>query len=179
MRIGVEVGGTFTDLVLFDHGQVRVTKVPSTPSAPDRGAMDAINAAQVDLSKTDDLVHGSTVATNAILERKGARVCLFVTEGTRDLLHIQRHDRRHIYDLYYRKPEPIVQRRDTFEIRERVDAAGHVVIGATEQEVEQTVRAALGSHTFGSVAICLLNSYANPDHERMVAAAVRRLHPNV
>jgi N-methylhydantoinase A len=141
--------------------------------------MDAINAAQVDLSKTDDLVHGSTVATNAILERKGARVCLFVTEGTRDLLHIQRHDRRHIYDLYYRKPEPIVQRRDTFEIRERVDAAGHVVIGATEQEVEQTVRAALGSHTFGSVAICLLNSYANPDHERMVAAAVRRLYPNV
>ena len=109
MRVGVEVGGTFTDLVAIgDDGRLQVTKVPSTPARPDEGALNAIDSAGLDLSQVEDLVHGSTVATNAILERKGARVLMVVTEGTRDILLIQRHNRRRIYDLFYEKPEPVV-----------------------------------------------------------------------
>ncbi|MFT5176372.1 MAG: N-methylhydantoinase A, partial [Gammaproteobacteria bacterium] len=124
MRIGVEVGGTFTDLVFEQDGQLGVVKVPSTPSEPDRGALDAIDRSGVDLADLQDLVHGSTVATNAILERKGARLCLLVSGGTRDVLFLQRHNRRRIYDLHYTKPEPLVRRADTFEITERIAADG-------------------------------------------------------
>ena len=100
MRVGVEVGGTFTDLVAIgDDGRLQVTKVPSTPARPDEGALNAIDSAGLDLSQVEDLVHGSTVATNAILERKGARVLMVVTEGTRDILLIQRHNRRRIFQF--------------------------------------------------------------------------------
>ena len=97
MRVGVEVGGTFTDLVLIEDGKLRVSKVPSTPKNPDKGALNAIDAAGISPSSIADLVHGSTVATNAVLERKGAKVCFFVTQGTRDVLLLQRHDKRSIY----------------------------------------------------------------------------------
>ena len=100
-RVGIEVGGTFTDLVASDGYQIKTAKVPSTPSKPDEGAINAITAAELDISQIKELVHGSTVATNAVLERKGGRVCLFVTKGTRDILLLQRHDRRSIYDLHY------------------------------------------------------------------------------
>ena len=127
MRLGVEVGGTFTDLVVFNQNCVSVTKVPSTPARPDEGAMNAIRRSGVDLKSVVDLVHGSTVATNAVLERKGARVALLVTQGMRDLLHIQRHTRKHIYDLHYVKPEPIVAHTGIFEIEERLDSSGAAV----------------------------------------------------
>ena len=107
-RVGIEVGGTFTDLVEVTPDGIRVAKVSSTPAAPDQGAMNAIDAASLTLSDVEELVHGSTIATNAVLERKGGRVALFVTHGTRDLLELQRHNRRSIYDLFYKKPVPIV-----------------------------------------------------------------------
>ncbi len=100
LRVGIEVGGTFTDLVAIDQGKVTVAKVPSTPLRPDEGALLSLDAAQIPLGKIEDLVHGSTVATNAILERKGAKVAFFVTPGFRDLLLLQRHDRKRIYDLF-------------------------------------------------------------------------------
>ena len=92
-RVGIEVGGTFTDLVASDGYQMKTAKVPSTPLKPDEGAMNAIRAAELDISKIKELVHGSTVATNAVLERKGGRICFFVTKGTRDILLLQRHER--------------------------------------------------------------------------------------
>ena len=127
MRVGIEVGGTFTDLVAVDGESVRTAKVPSPPASPDLGAMHAIEAADIDPAGIDELVHGSTVATNAVLERKGAAVCLFVTRRTRDLLLLQRHDKAAIYDLRYRKPEPVVRRRDVIEIDERIGADGTVI----------------------------------------------------
>jgi N-methylhydantoinase A len=93
MRVGVKVGGTFTDLVAIDHGRVRIAKVPSTPARPDEGALAPIESAGLPLDLVTDLVHGSTVATNAILERKGAAVALLVTRGFRDILLLQRHNR--------------------------------------------------------------------------------------
>ncbi len=179
MRIGVEVGGTFTDLIVIADGVARVAKVPSTPDAPDRGAINAIDAADVDLTGVSDLVHGSTVATNAVLERKGGRVCVFVTRGTRDLLALQRHDRRAIYDLNYAKPEPIVSRQDICEIDERMAADGSVVEALDAERLDARVAQFLGVDLFDAVAICLLHSYTNPDHEQRVAAAVRRHAPNM
>jgi N-methylhydantoinase A len=179
MRVGVEVGGTFTDLVLIEDGKLRVAKVPSTPKNPDEGALNAIETAGISPSSIEDLVHGSTVATNAVLERKGAKVCFFVTQGTRDILMLQRHDKNSIYDLHYHKPEPVASRRDTFEISERMDADGNVVRVLDEAVVTGIVEAALGSGDFDAVAICFLNGYINPSHEEAVARIVRDVDPRI
>ena len=179
MRVGIEVGGTFTDLVAIDRGKVTVVKVPSTPARPDEGALSSLEAADIQLDAIEDLVHGSTVATNAILERKGARVAFFVTAGFRDLLLLQRHDRKRIYDLFYQKPKPVVGRADTFEITERVAADGSVATPLDIEAAGHVVDAALAGESYGAVAICFLNSYANPDHEQRLADMVRQRYPDV
>ena len=179
VRVGVEVGGTFTDLVAFEADGVRITKVPSTPAAPHRGAIAALDESGLALDAADDLVHGSTVATNAVLERKGAKVAFFATEGFRDLLELQRQSRRSIYDIHYRKPEPVVPRRDTFEFAERVGPRGEVVIALDEDAARHRLAQALQGGDYESVAICFLNSYANPAHERRVAALIADRFPSV
>ncbi len=177
MRVGIEVGGTFTDLVAVDGETVLTAKVPSTPAHPDRGAMQALDAAGLDPAGIAELVHGSTVATNAVLERKGAAVCLFVTKGARDLLLLQRHDKDAIYDLRYRKPEPVVPRRDTFEVDERMAADGRALKAPDRAAVADLVRRALAAGEYEAAAICFLHAYANPDHERAVAAIIREAAP--
>ena len=140
MRVGVEVGGTFTDLVAVEGSKIVVTKVPSTPRSPDIGAFAALTASGIDLSRIEDLGHGSTVATNAVLERKGAAVAFIATAGFRDLLFMQRHDRRNIYDLFYAKPAPPVRRRDCFEAAERLRADGSVERALDEAQVRSALR---------------------------------------
>ena len=179
MRVGVEVGGTFTDLVLIDDGKLRVAKVPSTPSSPDIGALNAIVAAQVEYAAIADLVHGSTVATNAVLERKGAKVCFFTTKGTRDLLLLQRHDKTAIYDLHYVKPIPVVARRDTFEVGERMAANGTIVQALVEKEAKHIVQSVLAAEAYDAVAICFLNGYLNPVHEMKLAEIVQGIDPDI
>jgi len=177
-RVGIEVGGTFTDLIEVGPDGIQVAKVPSTPAAPDIGAMDALAAAGLALSEVGDLVHGSTIATNAVLERKGGRVALFVTRGTRDLLALQRHDRRAIYDLFYRKTAPIVPRRDVFEVDGRMAADGSIV-RALPDDLEAAIARHLGGGAFDAAAICLLHSYADPAHERQLARAIRAVRPDL
>jgi len=180
MRIGVEVGGTFSDLVAIDDaGAITVAKVPSTPAAPDQGALAALAAAGLDLDQVDDLVHGSTVATNAILERKGAQVLLIVTAGTRDILFLQRHNRAQIYDLAYAKPEPVVRRRDVIEAPERIDATGRVIDPLALDATLERVAERMAHESFGAVAICLLNAYVNPAHEIALVDAVRARWPTL
>jgi N-methylhydantoinase A len=179
MRVGVEVGGTFTDLVAVSGGRVQVTKVPSTPKSPDIGALDALRTAALDLSAIEDLGHGSTVATNAVLERKGAKIAFVATAGFRDLLFLQRHDRRNIYDLFYRKPTPPVQRRDCFEAPERVLGDGTVERALDEDTVRAELLPALRTGNYRAVAICLLNGYANPAHEQRLAELIRGALPGV
>ncbi|MEM1316191.1 MAG: hydantoinase/oxoprolinase family protein, partial [Pseudomonadota bacterium] len=178
MRVGIEVGGTFTDLIAVEGGAVRVAKVPSTPEAPDRGALNALAAAGIAPEAVADLVHGSTVATNAVLERKGGRVGVLVTRGMRDLLRLQRHDRRAIYDLHYAKPEPIAPREDVLEIGGRLAPDGSEVepVGA---DLDAEVAAFLAGGGFDAVAICLLHSYADPAHERRAAEAVAKAAPGL
>ena len=179
MRVGVEVGGTFTDLVAIEDGNVQIAKVPSVPARPDEGAMASLAAGQVDLGAVEELVHGSTVATNAILERKGARVALLITRGFRDVLFLQRHNRTRIYDLFYKKPEPVLARRDIIEIDERISGQGEVVEPLDEVVVAAQLAEYLGPGQYESVAICLLNAYAEPKHERQLAALVAKQFPDL
>ena len=179
MRVGVEVGGTFTDLVAIEDGKVRVAKVPSVPARPDEGATASLAAGQIDLGAVEELVHGSTVATNAILERKGARVALLITRGFRDLLFLQRHNRTRIYDLFYKKPEPVLARRDIIEIDERISGQGEVVEPLDEVAVAAQLAENLGPGRYESVAICLLNAYAEPKHERQLATLVAKQFPDL
>src|SRR5262249_22607693 len=161
MRVGVEVGGTFTDLIAIYRGRVRIAKVPSTPARPDEGALAAIESAELPLDLVTDLVHGSTVATNAILERKGAAVALLVTRGFRDILLLQRHNRKRIYDLFYQKPKHVVSRADTFEISERIAPDGTIVEPLDEHAAAAAVDRICGGGRHEAVAVCLLNAYAN------------------
>lgn len=177
-RAGVEVGGTFTDLVYVKDGEIVVAKSPSTPTAPDEGALAALEKGGVDLAALGELAHGSTVATNAILERKGAAVALVVTEGFRDILLLQRHQRRRIYDLNYEKPVPVVRRRDVVEVPERIGPDGVVVTPLDLDVLRTRLEALLGERQFDAIAICLLNGFANPAHEEQVAALARELAPS-
>jgi N-methylhydantoinase A len=181
MRVGIEVGGTFTDLVAIDGGgrRVEVAKVPSTPRSPDIGAFAAIGAAGLAPVAITDLAHGSTVATNAILERRGAKIAFVTTRGFRDVPFLQRHDRRSIYDLRYRKPAPPVRRRDGFEVTERLDARGEVVLPLDEAEVRRELIPRLAEGRYEAVALCLLSAYASPVHEARVAALIAEALPGL
>ncbi len=165
MRVGVEVGGTFTDLVAIGADGIRITKVPSVPSRPDEGAFAALVASGVPFSEISDLAHGSTVATNAVLERKGFSTAFVTTGGFRDILSLQRQDRTNVYDLRYRKPVPVVERKDSFEVPERILADGTVARALDEVAVIEGLIPALREGGYEAVAVCLLNSYANPVHE--------------
>lgn len=169
MRVGVEVGGTFTDLVAFQDDVVTIAKVPSTPQSPEIGAFNAVLESGLPVDMIDDFAHGSTVATNAILERKGERVAFVSSAGFRDMLLLQRQDRRNIYNLLYQNPESVVPRQDCFEVHERMLADGSVATALDEHDVLECLVPALKQQGFRAVAICLLNAYANPAHERRVA----------
>lgn len=174
MRVGIEVGGTFTDLVAIGESGVSVFKVPSTPAHPEQGAMNALKASGIDISKIEELAHGSTVATNAVLERKGFPIAFITTMGFRDILSLQRHGRNQIYDLAYQKPLPVVDRASTFEVRERILADGSVLVPMNEESVEQELLPLLRSGRFEAVAICLLNSYINDLHEERLKRLIKR-----
>ena len=133
----------------------------------------------LDPGAIEELVHGSTVATNAVLERKGAAVCLFVTKGIRDVLLLQRHTKEAIYDLHYAKPEPVVRRRDVIEIDERIAADGTVIKSPERASVTRLVRRVFAEGSYEAAALCFLHAYANPDHERMVAGVIRELAPSL
>src|SRR5919198_6424334 len=120
-RIGVDVGGTFTDLVAVVNGELCVAKVPSTPGDQSVGVLSAVDSAGVDGSQVAAFAHGTTVATNALLEQRGARTALLTTEGFRDVLEIARQTRPSLYDLTKRPPAPLVPRELRFVVRERVD----------------------------------------------------------
>ncbi|MFM9861773.1 hydantoinase/oxoprolinase family protein [Pseudoxanthobacter sp. M-2] len=172
-RIGVEVGGTFTDFIAIEGDEIRLLKVPSTPAEPERAVVDALDASGVDVSQVADFVHGSTVATNTILERRGAPTAFVATSGFRDILEIQRHDRRQIFAIDYQKPLPIVMRQHCFEVRERIDGKGHVVLPLDLVETRSRLIPALKAGGFTSVAICLLNAHENGAHEEQLAALIR------
>jgi N-methylhydantoinase A len=177
-KAGIEIGGTFTDLVSVVDGRLCVAKVPSTPAEPDRGALSALKAAAIDVAGLGDLAHGSTVATNAVLEFKGARVAFVTSTGFRDMLVLQRHNRQNVYDLAYQRPRHVVERQDCFEVGERLLADGSVLSAIDLDEVEQVLLPQLIDGDYEAVAICLLNAYANPTHESALADFLKQRLPD-
>jgi N-methylhydantoinase A len=175
---GVDVGGTFTDLVLVDEasGEVRLAKVPTTPDNQAFGVLAALGEAGVALGALTTIVHGTTTTTNALLERKIATVGLITTRGFRDVLELGRRTRPKPYGLIG-SFRPLVERELRLEVAERVDAEGAVVVGLDDAEVERAARRLLelGAE---SVVVHFLHSYVNPEHERRAAQIVRRLWPN-
>lgn len=177
--IGVDVGGTFTDLILTDSesGEQVVHKVPSTPSSQDqaviRGIQELLRKERISPSEVGLVVHGTTVATNAMLERKGARVCLITTTGFEDVLEIGRQNREDIYDMSAQRPMPLVERNDRLGIRERVDWKGDVIEPLASNEVDRIAREILARGP-ESVAISLLFSFRYPEHERSIAEGLRK-----
>jgi 5-oxoprolinase (ATP-hydrolysing) len=176
-RIGVDVGGTFTDLILVDEetGRISVEKVPSTPDDPARGSVagvrDLCARAGVTIGELDGILHGTTVATNIVLTHSGAEVGLITTEGFRDILHIARHKRPYNFSLHCELPwqaNPLVMRRHRLTAKERVAApTGEVLVPLDEDEVRERVRE-LRKARVEAVAVCFLHAYLNPAHERRV-----------
>lgn len=183
-RVGVDIGGTFTDVaMLSSDGTIISHKLPSTPDDYSRGIAEGVrellDVNDVNADSVDALIHATTVATNAVLEYKGALTGLVTTEGFRDVLEMRRLRIPVIYDLRYQKPQPLVPRRHRYEISERMDSAGNVIRAFSKEDVEKLAKK-LKKDQIESVAICFLHAYANPEPEKRVAEIlIRILGPDV
>ncbi|MHA2047510.1 MAG: hydantoinase/oxoprolinase N-terminal domain-containing protein, partial [Candidatus Thorarchaeota archaeon] len=176
--IGVDVGGTFTDVILTcqETGEQYVHKVPSTPLSQDYAVSQGVREilTQHDISPEDIelVVHGTTVATNAMLERKGARVVLLATEGLEDVLEIGRQNRDDIYNLEASRAQPLVKRDDRIGVRERINSEGGVLMNLSDSSIDEVINQVLNRNP-DSVAISLLFSFKNQNHERKLLEALR------
>ena len=181
MLLGVDVGGTFTDAVLFDGEQLHTAKVPTTPEDQSAGVMSAVREvlgrADAEAAGVRAFAHGMTVGTNALLEERGARTALVATAGFADLLEIGRQDRPQLYRLCAPKPTPLVAAGDRIEARERVGPDG-VIESLSDGELERVVGAVRESGA-ESVAVCLLFAYLEPEHEARIAARLREELPEL
>ena len=184
-RIGIDVGGTFTDLVAVDEsGQAALAKVPSTPADPSIGVLDGLellaNTLGLDLAallaETDRIVHGTTVATNALLEHKGARVGLLTTQGHRDVIEMREGLKDDRYNLRLPPPEQLVPRRLRLGVRERTRADGRIETPLDEASLDRAIEV-LKQAEVEAVAVCYLHAWRDPSHERATGDAVRRALP--
>ena len=177
-RIGVDVGGTFTDVIFYDDetGEVRVAKEPTTPAAPEQGVMRAVHQGVPDelVSASSYFLHGMTAGLNALLTRTGATVGLLATRGFRDVLEVRRGDRGDPYSLFWKPPPALVPRRLRLPVTERMQANGVVHASLVEGDVAAALEI-FRSEGVTSVAIAFLHSYANPAHELAAEAALREL----
>ncbi len=182
-RIGVDIGGTFTDVVVItDSGQAFVHKIATTAQDYNEAIVKALKQVlargDLDGSAARDIVHGTTVATNAILERKGARTALITTKGFRDVLEIGRLRRPVLYDLNWEKPKPLVERDLRWEVSERLNAQGEVLVPLDPEEVRQLL-SQLERHEIEALAVCLLHSYVNPVHEEQIWEIAKTVAPDL
>jgi N-methylhydantoinase A len=177
-RAGVDIGGTFTDVIVFDEEteEIEITKTPSTPANPAEGVINGLTKAETDIANIDFFSHGSTVGTNALIERELPRIALITTEGFRDVHEIRDSTKDNLWDAYKDVAEPYVQRRDRLEVPERVDATGSVVEPLDEEAVRDVVRI-LKKRDIDTIAVSLVNAYVNGDHEKRVAEIVEEEYP--
>jgi 5-oxoprolinase (ATP-hydrolysing)/N-methylhydantoinase A len=183
-RIGFDIGGTFTDFILLDSARadIRLHKCLTTPEDPSIGALagltEIVAAAGLTLGDVDEIVHGTTLVTNALIERRGAKLGLITTAGFRDILEMGTEQRYDIYDLFLQYPEPLVPRRRRLEVPERMDRDGNTVIALDLAAVREAVRA-LVADGVEAVAVCFLHAYRNPAHERAAGDAIRAAFPDL
>ncbi len=182
-RIGADVGGTFTDVLVLDDesGDFRIAKTLTTPDDPSQGVLRGIQAALeglgIKLADVTTVIHGTTLVTNAIIQRSGPPTALVTTRGFKDVLDIAREHRYDMYDLLLRQPAPLVPRANRFEIDERVLADGSVLRAPSFSDVDQ-VAAAIAKQAIRSIAIVFLHSFRHPSHERLVGARLAELMPD-
>ncbi len=183
-RIGADIGGTFTDLVLMDASGTtfEIGKILTTPEEPEKaveqGVQQLLASAGVAACDVSHVVHGTTLLTNALIERKGARTALVTTKGYRDAIEIGREHRYDMYDLFMERPEPLAPRRHRFELDERVLADGSVEKPLDSEDVTRLIDI-LREERIEALAVCLLHSYRNPVHEKRVGELVRRHAPDI
>ncbi len=182
IRMGVDIGGTFTDVVIEVEGKQYSTKVLTTYIAPENAIIDGLHQvcakAGVTPSDIGQIIHGTTLATNALIERRGAKTALITTSGFRDVIEMRTESRFEQYDLNLTLPEPLIPRQSRFTISERVDATGGVLIDLDRAEVE-AVADQIKAAGYESIAVGLIHSYLNPDHERMVRDVLAEKLPDV
>lgn len=180
MRIAVDVGGTFTDVVVLGHGDegLRHEKVETIPSDPASGVIAGFAKANAESSRLDYFVHGTTLGINALLTRTGARVAIVTTKGFRDVYEVGRTDREPMYDFKYRRPETLVPRRLVFEVAERVMYDGSTLVPFDRDSALDATRR-IREANVDAVAVCFLHSYANPAHELEMEQILRREYPEV
>ena len=176
--VGVDIGGTFTDLVGCIDGKIVTSKTSTTPADPTNGVAESLRLAHTDLPALAEVLHGSTIAINTVLERKGARTALITTKGFRDVYAIGRSNRIEAFNLFFHRPKPLVPRHHTYEVDERLDPAGNVLKALDTAEVEAIARQ-LADENIDAVAVCLLHSYVDPNHERRVGEVLRKALPKV
>lgn len=177
-RVAIDIGGTFTDLVLETGSGSVIAKALSTPDDLVRGVLDVLERADASLPEVDVFIHGTTVGLNAFLERSGGRVALVTTRGYRDAYLIGRGHRAEMYDLRYRKPAPLLERDAIFEVDERLSASGEVISPLDPNSVEMAGKA-IAEGDFEAVAVCLIHSYVDPLHELEVRNHLREMLPGV
>ncbi len=172
VRIGVDTGGTFTDFVIVRGGGLSTKKLPSTPANPSRAILEGVSEFLEGPGRLQ-IIHGTTVATNALLERKGARIALIASRGFEDVIFIGRQTRKLLYSLNGEPRRPLVDPRDVFGLEERTTAAGRVERAVRPREADR-VAAEIARRGIEAVAVCLINSYANPANERTIGRALLR-----
>lgn len=181
-RVGVDIGGTFTDVALELAGELFSTKVLTDYEAPERAIIKGISIvaskAGLELKEIGVIIHGTTLATNALIERRGARTAFVTTEGFRDTIEMRTENRFEQYDLNIKLPLPLIERADRFTLSERIDAQGGVLLSPTEAAIEAVVDR-IEKGRFESVAVGFIHAYVNGIHERMVRDAILKRLPNV
>ncbi|MEM7240043.1 MAG: hydantoinase/oxoprolinase N-terminal domain-containing protein, partial [Pseudomonadota bacterium] len=182
VKVGVDIGGTFTDVVMEVGDRMISTKVLTTYSAPEdailAGLQDICSRSGTALSDIDLIIHGTTLATNALIERRGAHAALVTTKGFRDVIEMRTEGRFEQYDLNLKLPDPLISRQHRHVVNERIASDGRVLIGLEDAEIEALVEV-LRNGAYQSVAVGFLHAYQNPVHEQKVGEAIRKSLPNV
>ena len=185
MRIATDIGGTFTDLVLYDFDKntgefknIRTAKTDTTPPNFERGILNALEIGKIDLSEVAFLAHGTTVVINALTERKGAKTGLITTKGFRDVLEIARANRPDLFNFNFVKQAPFVPRYLRLEVRERMNYKGEVFEKLHKEDVKEAVEI-FQKEGVESIAVCCLHAYQNPIHEQEIALYLKKLLPNI
>ena len=177
-RVGIDIGGTFTDLVGLRDGAIVIDKTSTTPHDPTEGVAATLASVKTDIPAISDFLHGTTIAINTVLERKGANTALITTKGFRDVYTMGRNNRPEAFNLEFRRPRPLVPRSLTWEVSARMMASGEIIAPLVDAEIE-SIGADLLAADVSSVAVCLIHAYADPQHEQRIGDILGRVCPGL
>ena len=179
VRVAIDIGGTFTDLASYDAQtkSVRFEKSLSTPLALQEAVLTCFTKGEIDVSRLEHFVHGSTVAINAVIQKNGSKTALITTQGFEHVYQVGRTNRPDTYNLFFEKTQPLIPANLCFPIKERMTAQGRVHLPLSDAEVQRIIKI-IKKENVESIAVCFLHAYANPKHEAMVGRALRKAFPN-